>query len=145
MAVAFPPQVKYKAIVLLQELEAALGRQLSNSHAEWLDVHTKHEALIKLAQVGIFIGPSQGEDTDHGVEVSAGEYARSVFALRVHRSERLLRQLFEVPDEGIWFMTAPTGNAYYTPQTNALYVPAGELLHLASAALLVSWATDYSP
>jgi endothelin-converting enzyme/putative endopeptidase len=125
VAQVFPPQSKARAVKMVEDIEAAMGRDIDS--VTWMQPATKEEAKLKLAAVINKIGYP-----DKWIDYSSLTIARDSYPVNVERSTafELRRQLSFVGkplDRTQWFMTPPTVNAYEDPQTNTINFPAGML------------------
>jgi len=121
----FPPDSKARALKMVQDIEAAMGRDIDA--VTWMQSATKREAHLKLAAVMNKIGYP-----DHWIDYSSLSVERSSYPANVQRATafELKRQLSFIGkpiDRTQWGMTPPTVNAYEDPQTNTINFPAGML------------------
>jgi putative endopeptidase len=125
VARVFPPESKIRVLRLVNDIEAAMGRDIDS--ITWMQPATKREAHQKLAAVINKIGYP-----DQWIDYLALNVTRESFAANVERSTtfELKRQLAFIGkplDRTQWFMTPPTADAYEDPQTNTINFPAGSL------------------
>jgi putative endopeptidase len=96
-------------------------------HADWMSENTRKQALVKLASFNRKIGyPDKWRDYS-ALRVEPAAYATNILHARKFGAERNLAKIGKPVDRGEWFMTAPTVNAYYSPQLNEVVFPAGRL------------------
>lgn len=125
VAQVFPPESKARALKMVNDIEAAMGRDIDA--VTWMQPATKKEAHLKLAAVINKIGYP-----DHWIDYSSLEISRSSYPFNVERANafELKRQLSFIGkplDRTQWVMTPPTVNAYEDPQSNTINFPAGML------------------
>jgi putative endopeptidase len=125
VAQVFPPESKARAVKMVDDIEAAMGRDIDS--VTWMQPATKKEAKLKLAAVINKIGYP-----DKWIDYSSLTITRDSYPVNVERSTafELRRQLSFIGkplDRTQWFMTPPTVNAYEDPQTNTINFPAGML------------------
>lgn len=125
VAQVFPPESKARALKMVSDIEAAMGRDIDS--VTWMQPATKKEAHLKLAAVINKIGYP-----DHWIDYSSLEITRDSYPLNSERANafELKRQLSFIGkplDRTEWTMTPPTVNAYEDPQANTINFPAGML------------------
>lgn len=125
VAQVFPPESKARALKMVNDIEAAMGRDIDS--VAWMQPATKTEAHQKLAAVINKIGYP-----DQWIDYSALTITRDSFPQNFERATafELKRQLSFIGkplDRTQWFMTPPTVNAYEDPQANTINFPAGML------------------
>ena len=125
VAQVFPPESKARALKMVNDIEAAMGRDIDS--VTWMQPATKKEAHLKLAAVINKIGYP-----DHWIDYSSLEITRDSYPLNSERANafELKRQLSFIGkplDRTQWYMTPPTVNAYEDPQANTINFPAGML------------------
>ena len=125
VAEAFPPAAKARALVLVQNVKAALRTRLQS--LDWIGEDTRRQALVKLDKMRIKIGyPDHWRDYSK-LEVSSPSYVVNVLAANQFDFNRDLAKLGKPVDRSEWGMTPPTVNAYYSPSGNEIVFPAGIL------------------
>jgi len=125
VAQVFPPESKARALKMVKEIEAAMGRDIDA--ATWMQPATKREAHLKLAAVLDKIGYP-----DKWIDYSTLAIARDSYPANVERAtafelKRQLNFIGKPLDRTQWVMTPPTVNAYEDPQSNTINFPAGIL------------------
>jgi len=125
VAKAFPPESKARVEKMINNIEAAMHRDIDN--VSWMQPATKKQALLKLAAVMDKIGYP-----DHWIDYSSLTISRESYPANVERATafELKRQLSFIGkplDRTQWQMTPPTVDAYEDPQTNTINFPAGIL------------------
>jgi putative endopeptidase len=125
VAQVFPPESKARALKMVKDIEAAMGRDIDS--VTWMQPATKKEAQLKLDAVINKIGYP-----DKWIDYSSLAIARDSYPMNVERSTafELARQLSFIGkplDRTQWQMTPPTVNAYEDPQANTINFPAGML------------------
>ena len=125
VAEAFPPAAKARALILVQNVKAALRTRLQS--LDWIGEDTRRQALVKLDKMRIKIGyPDHFRDYSK-LQVSSPSYVVNVLAANQFDFNRDLAKLGKPVDRSEWGMTPPTVNAYYSPSGNEIVFPAGIL------------------
>jgi endothelin-converting enzyme/putative endopeptidase len=126
VARVFSPQTKEDALKVTQEIEAEMGRDIKD--LTWMTDPTKQQAIEKLHDVVNKIGyPDKWRDYS-SVIVTPDDFVADVDHAAAFEEHRELSKIGKPVDRREWFMTPPTVNAYYDPQTNDINFPAGVLL-----------------
>jgi endothelin-converting enzyme/putative endopeptidase len=125
VAQVFPPESKARALNMVKDIEAAMGRDIDS--VSWMQAATKREAHQKLAAVMEKIGYP-----DKWIDYSSLSVARDSFPANIEHSvafefKRQLALIGKPIDRSQWLMTPPTVDAYEDPQTNTINFPAGIL------------------
>ena len=125
VAQVFPPESKARALKMVKDIEAAMGRDIDA--VTWMQPATKREAHLKLAAVVEKIGYP-----DKWIDYGSLTITRESYVANVERGTafELKRQLAFIGhplDRTQWVMTPPTVDAYEDPQTNTINFPAGIL------------------
>jgi putative endopeptidase len=125
VAQVFPPESKARALKMVRDIEAAMGRDIDS--VTWMQPATKKEAHLKLDAVINKIGYP-----DKWIDYSTLMISRDSYPMNVERATafELARQLSFIGkplDRTQWQMTPPTVNAYEDPQSNTINFPAGML------------------
>ena len=122
---AFPPQSKQRTIELVDDIERALDRDISE--VSWMAPETKKQAAEKLHAIEDKIGyPNKWRDYS-SVKIVPDSYVNNVQQSTQFEFHRQLNKIGKPVDRGEWTMTPPTINAYYDPQLNTINFPAGIL------------------
>ncbi len=125
VAEAFPPAAKARALILVQNVKAALRTRLAS--LDWIGEDTRRQALVKLDKMRIKIGyPDHFRDYSK-LGVNSPSYVVNVLAANQFDFNRDLAKLGKPVDRSEWGMTPPTVNAYYSPSGNEIVFPAGIL------------------
>jgi len=125
VAQVFPSESKTRALRMVQDIEAAMGRDIDA--VSWMQPATKHQAHLKLDAVINKIGYP-----DKWIDYSTLQITRDSFPLNEERAnafefKRQLGLIGKPLDRTLWGMTPPTVNAYEDPQSNTINFPAGML------------------
>ncbi len=125
VAAHFPPEAKVRMERMVANLRAALRERLQT--LEWMDAPTKAKALVKLDAFNAKIGyPDKWRDY-RGLAIDRGPYVLNFLRAQAFEHRRLLAQAGGPVDRTEWFMSAPTVNAYFSPDRNEIVFPAGYL------------------
>ncbi|MEO8724692.1 MAG: M13 family metallopeptidase [Acidobacteriaceae bacterium] len=126
VARAFSPEAKARAKKLVNDIEAALGRDITA--VDWMQPSTKTAAHAKLAAVVDKIGyPDVWRDYS-ALEITPDSLLTNVERATAFESHRQMSKIGKPLDRAEWIMTPPTVDAYEDPQTNTINFPAG-ILH----------------
>ena len=122
---AFGPELKANTLRMAKQIEQAMRDDIEQ--LGWMSPATKQKALEKLHTLVNKIGyPDKWRDYS-SVEVKRGDFFGNVERAQVFESRRDLAKIGKPVDRDEWFMTPPTVNAYYNPQTNDINFAAGIL------------------
>ncbi|HZD45260.1 MAG TPA: M13 family metallopeptidase [Acidobacteriaceae bacterium] len=125
VAQEFSPQDKARTNAIMDDIEAAMGRDIQQ--LDWMSAPTKTKAEEKLKAVTNKIGyPDKWRDYS-SLTITRGDAegnARRAAAFEQHRD---LAKIGRPTDKQEWEMSPPTVNAYYDTQTNSVNFPAGIL------------------
>jgi endothelin-converting enzyme/putative endopeptidase len=125
VARTFSPTTKAEAQKMTKQIEDEMGNEIKQ--LTWMSDATKQQALLKLAGVINKIGyPDRWRDYS-SVTITPDHFAADVFAASAFAARRDLMKIGKPVDRREWYMTPPTINAYYDPQTNDINFPAGVL------------------
>jgi endothelin-converting enzyme/putative endopeptidase len=125
VAKVFPPSSKARAVRMVTDIEAAVGRELDT--VTWMQPETKQEARLKLAAVLNKIGyPDKWIDYS-SLTIDRSSYPGDVERATAFELHRQLAFIGKPLDRTQWSMTPPTVNAYEDPQANTINFPAGML------------------
>jgi putative endopeptidase len=122
---AFPPESKVRMRQMVDDIKAALGRDIDA--ADWMSPQTKQQAHIKLAAQVDKIGyPDHWRDYS-ALEIRPDNHLANVQHAAAFELNRQLQKIGKPLERTEWGMTPPTVNAYEDPQTNTINFPAGIL------------------
>ncbi len=125
VARAFPPESKQRALRLVEDIEAALAKDITAQ--DWMAQTTQKQALGKLHATMNKIGyPDKWRDYSRVAIGRASHLENRQNATRFE-FERWVNKIGKPADRTEWGMTPPTINAYEDPQTNTINFPAGIL------------------
>ncbi len=122
----FPAAAKAKMQDMVRNLLAALKDSIIG--LEWMSPETKQKALEKLAAVHPKVGYPDKWDPYKGLEISRRDFFGNVERSIRYEQKDEISQIAKPVDRSRWGMTAPTSNAYYSPQLNEIVFPAGILV-----------------
>ncbi|MGH9466549.1 MAG: M13 family metallopeptidase [Terriglobales bacterium] len=123
--VAFSPQAKAHMTAMVENLEAALGRDIEG--LDWMTPATKKQAMLKLRAITNKIGYPDHWIDYSSIPLSADQYFADWKNANIFESRRQLNKIGKPADRSLWSMTPPTVNAYYQPDWNEIVFPAGIL------------------
>ncbi len=125
VARAFPPAAKARALLLVQNVKAALRDDLQA--LPWMSAATRAQAIVKLDKMAVKIGyPDHWRDYS-ALHVDSLSYVVNGMRADEFEFQRILDKVGKPVDRGEWGMTPRTNNAYYNPQMNDINFPAGIL------------------
>lgn len=111
------------AIEMIQRVEGSLEAGMAD--LAWMDDPTRERAVHKMEVILNKIGyPDEWRDYT-GLEVTADDHFGNLMAGRAFESRYWLDQAEKPVNKALWYMTAPTVNAYYNPLANEIVFPAG--------------------
>jgi putative endopeptidase len=121
----FPAASKAKALQMIQDIEAAMDRDIDS--LDWMSGATKARAKEKLRLIANKVGyPDKWRDYSR-LEIVRGDafgnHARAV----EFETRRQLTMIGRPVDRDEWGMSPPTVNCYYDPSMNDINFPAGVL------------------
>ena len=121
----FGPELKEKVLRMTRQVEQAMAADIRQ--LPWMSEATKKRALEKLHTTVNKIGyPDKWRDYGP-VDVKRGDFFGNVLRATRFEGKRDLAKIGKPVDRGEWFMTPPSVNAYYNPQTNDINFAAGIL------------------
>ncbi|WP_031551634.1 M13 family metallopeptidase [Parvularcula oceani] len=121
----FPPESKAQMEELVDNLKTAFRGRLET--LEWMGEETREEARAKLDAFTTKIGYPD-EWTDYSdLDVVRGDAIGNKKRADRFAYEEMISKLGGPIDEGEWFMTPQTVNAYYSPNRNEIVFPAAIL------------------
>lgn len=121
----FSPEKKESMLKLVAALEAALHQDIEQ--LPWMSEDTKEKALQKLALIRNKIGYPEHWRDYSTLEIKRDDLLGNIARANIFEDRRNLNKLGKPVDEGEWFMTPPTVNAYYSQSFNDINFPAGIL------------------
>ena len=125
VARAFTPDAKARALVMVNNIKAALRGDLTT--LPWMSAPTRVQALHKLDTLVVKIGyPDKWRDYS-ALTLNADSYVGDVMQADEFEFQRRLDKIGKPVDRTEWGMTPPTNNAYYDAQKNEIVFPAGIL------------------
>ena len=121
----FPEEARRRAAELVQNLSEVFEERLRT--VPWMGESTRAEALAKFRRFRVKIGhPVKFRDYS-SVRVEEDDYLGNVRRASAFEFARQAARVGGPVDKDEWFMTPPTVNAYYSPETNEIVFPAGIL------------------
>jgi endothelin-converting enzyme/putative endopeptidase len=121
----FTGDVKGQALAMVKEIEKAMDADLRQ--LPWMSEPTRKKALEKLHAMVNKIGyPDRWRDYT-ALRIEPDDFAGNMARAIEFESRRQLAKIGKPVDRKEWFITPPTVDAYYNPQTNDMNFPAGVL------------------
>lgn len=122
----FPPESKDKMLVLVKNLQQALGEHIEN--LTWMSDETKAKALEKLSTFRVKIGYPETWIDYSSLNIDPEKpYWNNIQEAMKFNIQRNLDDFGKPVDKDRWLMSPQTVNAYYNPLTNEICFPAGIL------------------
>ena len=129
---AFHPEAKPLAQEMIEQIRIAFQDNLWN--LKWMDNETRGLAKEKAAAITDMIGypdfilkPDQLDQKYTNLEINETDYFGNNVRVSQFSLLKNLEKLSEPVNRTKWGMTPPTVNAYYTPTSNQMVIPAGIL------------------
>jgi len=119
----FSGDAKHRIDTLVDNLFAAYRERLAN--LEWMGPATKKKAFVKLAGMKRKLGYPSKWESYKGLEISPRDYVGNMLRSSEYEFRRMMKKLKKKPDPAEWYMTPPTVNAYFDPNSNEIAFPAG--------------------
>lgn len=121
----FPPEAKAKAEALVANLLKVYEADIKT--LTWMSEATREKALEKIRAFTPHIGyPEKWRDYS-SLMIDRGDLVGDIERGNIFDWNRHASRLDEPVDKNEWVMTPPTINAYYRPDFNAIFFPAGIL------------------
>ena len=121
----FSPQTKERILRMTQQIERAMEEDVKG--LPWMSEPTKKRALEKLHALVNKIGYPDTWRDYASIKVTRADFYGNAERAQRFESRRQLAKIGKPVDRGEWYMTPPTVNAYYNPQTNDINFAAGIL------------------
>ena len=121
----FGPDAKAQITQLVDHLEKAMGEDIKR--LDWMTDATKKAALAKLQAITNNVGyPKKWRDYSK-VTIARDDFFGNTTRLSEAAYQRVIERIGQPTDKTEWGMSAPTVNAFYSPQNNSINFPAGIL------------------
>ncbi len=121
----FSANTKDQVSTMTKQIETEMEADIKS--LSWMSDATKKQALLKLSAIVNKIGyPDHWRDYS-SVTVTPDNFAADLVSAQTFEAHRELNKIGKPVDRREWYMSAPTVNAYYDPQTNDINFPAGVL------------------
>ena len=122
----FPPESKAKTLQMVEDIEAAMDKDLDQ--LTWMSADTKVKAKEKLHNMANKIGyPDKWRDYSK-LKIEPGDALGNSLRASQFENAYQLNKIGKPVDRNEWSMTPPTVNAYYDDSMNDINFPAGILL-----------------
>jgi putative endopeptidase len=122
----FPPESKAKTLQMVEDIEAAMDKDLDQ--LTWMSADTKVKAKEKLHNMANKIGyPDKWRDYSK-LKIEPGDALGNSLRASQFENAYELNKIGKPVDRNEWSMTPPTVNAYYDDSMNDINFPAGILL-----------------
>ncbi|HEY6802684.1 MAG TPA: M13 family metallopeptidase [Pyrinomonadaceae bacterium] len=121
----FPPEAKARMQDMVKNLRKAMQETIEG--LDWMSPETKKKALEKLATFNPKIGyPDKWTDYSK-LTITRDSFWKDVTTASEFAVRDNLTRIGRPVDRGLWGMTPPTSDAYYSPLLNEIVFPAGIL------------------
>lgn len=118
-----PPEAKTQMTEMFENIRLALGARIAR--LSWMAPETKQAALSKLAAINAKIGyPDIWRDFS-ALSIEPDGLFANIVRLRAFRQEEDRRRLAKPVDKREWVTGPQTINAFYSPNRNEAFIPAG--------------------
>ena len=125
VARAFSPEAKARALVMVNNLKAALRDRIVA--LDWIGEETRKQALRKLDAIKVKIGyPDKWRDYS-ALTIDESAYVQNVLRAREFQFQGNLKKINKPVDREEWRVTTPTVDAFNNPTFNEIVFPAGIL------------------
>jgi putative endopeptidase len=119
----FTEDSKRRVNEMVDNLVAAYRVRINSR--DWMSEETKKQAQLKLDKVIRKLGyPDKWKDYST-LDIKTDSYVANFFRANNYAFKEMTGRLGKPIDKQVWFMTAPTINAYYNPTINEIVFPAG--------------------
>jgi predicted metalloendopeptidase len=119
----FPAGAKEGVAAMVADIRAVLAERIATSR--WMGPETKARAAEKLAKMSAKIAyPDKWRDFS-ALYVAPGDLVGNIKRLRAFEAREQARRLDKPVDPDEWFIGPQTVNAFYSPERNEIYIPAG--------------------
>ncbi|MEO9969355.1 MAG: M13 family metallopeptidase [Hyphomonadaceae bacterium] len=119
----FPEESKVQMTEMFENIRAALSIRIDN--LEWMTADTKIRAQEKLAAMTAKIAyPEKWTDYSE-LEIVPGDLMGNIRRHQVWANARQVARLGTTVDKREWFSAPQTVNAFYSPNRNEAFIPAG--------------------
>jgi putative endopeptidase len=123
--VVFTPEAKEKMLGMVRNLRAVLRERIQR--VDWMSETTRAQALQKMDSFNQKIGYPETWRDYGPLAIASGAFINNVMRVRAYEARRDYARIGKPVDRGVWSMTPPTVNAYYSPPLNEIVFPAGRL------------------
>jgi putative endopeptidase len=125
VAKVFSPELKQSTVDMVKRIETAMGERIRQ--LDWMSPETKQQALTKLAGIRNKIGyPDKWRDYS-SIQLTRDDFAGDIQRAGEFERRREINKIGQPVDHGEWDISAPTVDAYFSPQMNDINFPAGVL------------------
>jgi putative endopeptidase len=121
----FPPDSKSRMLTLVDNLIEAYRRSIGS--LDWMSPATRERALEKLTRFTPKIGYPEAWKDYSALELLDDDLLGNVRRAGAWQIDFQLSKIGQPVDQGEWFMTPQTVNAYYNPRQNEIVFPAAIL------------------
>jgi len=119
----FPEESKIQMTEMFENIRTALSIRIDN--LTWMTDDTKVRAQEKLAAMTAKIAYPEIWTDYSGLDIVPGDLMGNIRRHRVWTSERQAARLGTTVDKREWFTAPQTVNAFYSPNRNEAFIPAG--------------------
>lgn len=121
----FSDESKKKIESLVKNLTKAY--RLRIQALDWMSKNTKKKALRKLDTLSLQLGYPKKWQSYRRLEIDRESFTKNVMRSTLFAFSLDMKKLAKSTDRNQWYMSAPTVNAYYSPNLNQIVFPAGIL------------------
>lgn len=137
----FPPEAKRRMNLMIDDIFAAYRERIKK--LDWMSAATKKKALEKLSRIDRKIGYPTKWESYSSLKTSRDSFIENHWAACEFSLKDMIKKLTKkTVDRKEWHTSAPTVNAYFSPNLNEITFPAG-ILQPPSFDLTASDAMNY--
>lgn len=119
----FPAEAKAQVRDMIENIRAVLRERIVAS--EWMGEDTKKAAITKLEKITPKVAYPEKWRSFRGLEIEPDDLVGNIQRLRTFEAAEGVRRLDRPVDPREWFTAPQTVNAFYSPDQNEIYIPAG--------------------
>ncbi len=123
--IAFGADAKAQIAQLVGALEGSMAKDIQA--LPWMTEATKQAALVKLKAITNNVGTPRKWRDYSKLSISRDDYMGNGLKTSEFLRQEMIQRIGKPTDKTEWFMSTPTVNAFYSPQSNSINFPAGIL------------------
>ncbi|MEZ5893719.1 MAG: M13 family metallopeptidase [Parvularculaceae bacterium] len=119
----FPPESKALMASMFDDIRAALRERIE--HLSWMTAPTRAAALVKLEKMNARIAYPDKWRAYSGLYIRGDDIVGNIKRIRKFDAAYYASLLGKPVDKRTWFTGPQTVNAFYSPERNEVFIPAG--------------------